>query len=266
MEQYKIYPIMVGKNTANKAIFTHMVDMDIKLVVPVYVYLIEGENKKILVDTGVMDPGPSGIYNGIYIKEAGPQAVCAELSKHGVKPEEIDTVILTHLHFDHTANLDLFPQAVFIVQESEVKYAQNPLPIQKGDYFPGISELINKYQVVTVDGSGWIAPGVAVIHAPGHTPGFQVVAVETADGKYIIAGDLVYMSLNLHPDTSEIMDADGNRITCTSILGHDIYPPGNNSSLVDWYTSVYSILDLCKDKSHIIPGHCPTIIGKSYPD
>ncbi|NLB53514.1 MAG: N-acyl homoserine lactonase family protein [Syntrophomonadaceae bacterium] len=265
MAQYRIYPIMVGKNTANKAIFTHMVDMDINLVVPVYVYYIEGGHKKILVDTGVMELGSTGLYNGISIKEAGPQAVCAGLKKFGVNPEDIDIVILTHLHFDHAANLELFPQAVFFVQESEVIYAQEPLPIQKDDYLPGIAQLLNKYQVVTVDGNSWVAPGVEIIHAPGHTSGFQIVAVDTSEGKYIIAGDLVYLYLNLYPDTSEIIDADGNRIQCTPIVGHDIYPPGNNSSLTDWYTSISKVLSLCGDKSHIIPGHCPTIMGKIFP-
>ena len=56
------------------------------------------------------------------------EMVLAQLAKAGVKPEEIDIVVLTHLHWDHVGDVDKFPNAEFIVSQEELRFALDPIP------------------------------------------------------------------------------------------------------------------------------------------
>ena len=87
-----------------------------------------------------------------------------------------------------------------------------------------------------------VADGIEVILVPGHTKGQQAVVVETAQGKYVLAGDLLYSWINIYPDITEFIDIKGNRIPCTPQLGHAFYPPGIHTDLSDWYDSAWRVL------------------------
>jgi len=92
------------------------------------VYLLKGGSKLILVDTGVGDPDWANRYHNPCPRDKSQEPITA-LSRLGVTPEEIDIVILTHLHWDHCFNNSIFPKARFIVQKDEIQYALFPLPI-----------------------------------------------------------------------------------------------------------------------------------------
>ena len=94
----------------------------------------------------------------------------------GVFAKDVDTVILTHHHDDHTENLDLFPNAKVYIHEG----------------YPG--ELPYKHETVTEDMD--IAPGVRLVHTPGHTPDCMSVFVK-ADRNYAIAGDAIPLEGNV---------------------------------------------------------------------
>ncbi len=87
------------------------------------------------------------------------------LAELGIRPEEVDMVINTHSHFDHTGNNDLFPQALKLIHEDE-----------------GLSSGFKKV------GEGELCPHVVILHTPGHTPGSLSVLVK-AERRYVIAGD-----------------------------------------------------------------------------
>lgn len=91
------------------------------------------------------------------------------LRAEGSMPEDVDTVVSTHLHHDHIGNNDLFPRAVKLAREEE----------EPG---PG-------YRAIRTDQE--VLPGVFLMHTPGHTRGSMSVVVEAEDARYVMAGDAI---------------------------------------------------------------------------
>lgn len=232
-----------------KGVTTHLLDMMTPLVGPALVFLIEGGPERILVDAGV----------------GGPEALIRALAAKELKPEDIDTVIITHLHFDHADNVGLFPQARFILQNKEWEYAKDPLPIQRSLYDPNTIAELETLNLVLVEDGFIVAPGVQVILVPGHTQGQQAVLVDTEMGPYVIAGDLLYCYLNIYPEIAEFTDMMGNMIRCTPQPDHNFYPPGIHTDLTEWYKSVERVLSLAGSRERIIPGHEPQLVEKIFP-
>lgn len=106
-------------------------------------------------------------------KEMRP-ALKTSFKQIGVFPKDVGTVVLTHTHSDHIGNLDFFPNAKVIYHKGE-----------KGE-IPGAK---------VIDEDMEIAPGVRLVHTPGHTPGSMSVFVE-ADRRYAITGDAVPLENN----------------------------------------------------------------------
>jgi N-acyl homoserine lactone hydrolase len=108
-----------------------------------------------------------------------------------VRVESIDTVIITHLHWDHSGDNRLFKSARIIIQESELQYARSP--DAAGECLPGIADLT--YDVVSGDAE--VARGVKVMLTPGHTHGLQGVLVEGETRRIFIASDTVPLFKNI---------------------------------------------------------------------
>jgi glyoxylase-like metal-dependent hydrolase (beta-lactamase superfamily II) len=117
------------------------------------------------------------------------------LRKVGLKCEDIDTVIVGHIHPDHLGLSYKFPNAKFIVQKREIDFARNPHPSVA---FSVRKKWIEGPNFEVIDGDKEIVPGVSVILTPGHTPGGQSVAVETKKGIAIITGFCVVRE-NFYP-------------------------------------------------------------------
>jgi N-acyl homoserine lactone hydrolase len=266
MTEYKIYPLVAAKIGAIKGVVTQMVDMVTPIVAPVLAFYLEGGSKKILVDTGVCEPGPDGTFHGFPLQDGGPQGMIKALAGIGLKPEDIDIVIITHMHFDHAANIGLFPHAQFVLQKKEWEYAKAPLPIQRGVYMTELLAQLESYDLVLVDDGYEVADGVKVICVPGHTKGQQATVVNTSDGTYVLSGDLMYTQVNIHPEITEFIDAGGNKVVCTPQIGHSFYPVGIHTDLSEWYDSAWRVLSIAGSRSHILPGHDPSMIGKVFPE
>lgn len=123
------------------------------------------------------------------------------LSTIGIRPEDIDWVILTHLHFDHAGGATMtdesghlrpvFPRARHIVQRSEWEDAVGNLPELAGSYFP--SDFVPLEQAGLLDlveGDSEIVPGVTTRLTGGHTRGHQVVCIESDRGSAVCLADL----------------------------------------------------------------------------
>lgn len=232
-----------------KGASTHLVDMLTPCVGPALVFYLEGGSQKILVDTGV----------------GGPEGVVRALAGIGLKPQDIDTVILTHLHFDHADNVGLFPQARFILQKREWEYAKSPLPIQRQLYNPETIAELERLDLILVGDRYVVEDGVEVILVPGHTPGQQAVVVNTSQGNYVLAGDLLMTWINVYPHISEYTDMLGNRVAVTPQPDHAFFPPGIHTDLTDWYDSAWRVLAFAGSRRRILPGHEPSLVGKVIP-
>ena len=127
--------------------------------------------------------------------------------QHGVKPEDVDIVIDTHLHFDHCgwntreANGKLrptFPNAKYIVQRKDFEHAKNPTERDRASYMlENYLPLEEAKQLELLDGERQIVPGVTVIPAPGHTPAMQCVKLEGGGKTAFFLADLVPMTAHL---------------------------------------------------------------------
>jgi len=153
-------------------------------------YYLESDRYKILVDTG--GTPPDGKRWQPYSRLEG-ESLDQALAAIGVAPEDIDTVILTHLHWDHASNNHLFPKARFFVQRKEYDYLTAPEPAVKNGFDP---DLVMKTNYEFIDGDCEIVEGVSVVLTPGHSAGMQCVVVETTAGKYVLGGDLITLFVN----------------------------------------------------------------------
>lgn len=149
----------------------------------VYIWYIEGSEPKVLVDAGCRAEWL--VSQGRPMEDI--QSVEEGLNKSGVKPEDIDIVILTHLHSDHVQLASKFVRAKFIVQKAELDFALNPHPMvaKMGTYDKRFLKDLN---MEVIEGDKEIIDGVRVVLTPGHTPGNQSVVVETLKGTAIITG------------------------------------------------------------------------------
>src|SRR4051812_32872291 len=143
---------------------------------PVYVHVIDHPDGRVLVDTGLTELHPE-------VAEMDPRLVPVT-EWDDVDVAGIDVVVNTHLHFDHCGGNHLFAGRPTYVQRRELDDARS-----KDDYTirewveaPGV-----KY--VPVDGEFELLPGLRLVPTPGHTPGSQVVVVETGGRPFVIAGD-----------------------------------------------------------------------------
>jgi len=146
-----------------------------------YIWYIEGPRERIIVDTGC----------SAELQTAGgfpaEQIASSEdaLGKVGLKPEDIDIVVLTHLHTDHCADAHKYTNAKFVVQKKELEAALNPHPAMAHMFN---KEYLENLNLEVIDGEAEIADGVKVFPTPGHSPCGQSVAVDTARGRAVITG------------------------------------------------------------------------------
>ena len=147
---------------------------------PVCVHVIDHPDGRVLVDTGMPEVHPS-------VADMDPRLI--PLSEQDLDLTSIDFVVNTHLHFDHCGGNRLFAGTPIYVQRRELEDARS-----EEDYT--IPEWVDAPGVgyVPVDGELEVLPGVRLVPAPGHTPGSQVIVVETDERPIVIVGDTAVWS------------------------------------------------------------------------
>jgi len=148
--------------------------------------LIQTRQENILVDTGIGEL-PEAYQKFYTVRRKPEQNLKAQLAQHGLKPEDIDVVVNTHLHFDHCGNNILFPNTKFIVQADEFKYAQQPDRFQEAAYIKEFFDVKKDYQ--PVQGQYRVNDDVLLLPTPGHSIGHQSVVVTDGEKKYVYCGD-----------------------------------------------------------------------------
>jgi glyoxylase-like metal-dependent hydrolase (beta-lactamase superfamily II) len=138
-----------------------------------------------------------------------PAGLLSSLGRLGVRPEEVDLVLTTHLHWDHAGGftrrtadggLELtFPNARHVVQRAEWDFALDPDPRSRAGYVEDdLLPVAEAGLLELVDGEAEIVPGLVVRQTGGHTPGHQLVVVRAGDDlSCVVTGDLVGMRPHL---------------------------------------------------------------------
>jgi glyoxylase-like metal-dependent hydrolase (beta-lactamase superfamily II) len=236
---WTIWMLDTGTQTQDKGAMTYLTDMGTPIQIPVTVALLDGP-KKILVDTSFLSVERTWQIRRRKIVRGPAQELAAALAAAGARPEDISIVVHTHLHYDHAGNNALFPHARFFVQREELRYALAPGEFDASAYFApslGITPDYLGTRFELLDGDAEIVPGIRVITTPGHSPGHQSVLVDTAGGRFCVAGDAVMWHENLE-----------RRI-----------PPGYHVSTIDCMASLARI---AREADHVLPGHEPRLFER----
>ena len=136
-----------------------------------------------------------------------PAELIENLAAAGVRPEEVDVVINTHLHFDHCgwntvrmgdSVVATFSRAKYYVQRGEWEYAQRPSERDAISYLTdNYAPLVRSGQMELIDGNREIVPGVRVEKFPGHTAHMQAVIVESGGETACYISDLIPTSAHV---------------------------------------------------------------------
>jgi glyoxylase-like metal-dependent hydrolase (beta-lactamase superfamily II) len=237
MNEYTIQPLNCGLTIRDTSQTAYQLNPGVPYNLPVISYYVTDGREKIIVDTGGT---PADGRSHMYYAQAEDETLEKQLGKIGVDPKDVQTVIFTHLHWDHCANNHLFPNAKFYAQREELRYAAAPIEWHRKYYDPHIL-FQTKYEFLDKDCE--ILEGINVLFTPGHSPGSQSVLVNTKDGIYAIPGDLVTIM--------EQWEANPK------------IPNGLHVDLVSFSESLDRLSRVC---DHILPSHDPRTLAKEiYP-
>jgi glyoxylase-like metal-dependent hydrolase (beta-lactamase superfamily II) len=208
-----------------------------------YVWVIRNNERTVLLDTG-FDRAEAKGRDRVLDRE--PREA---LELIGVAADKIETVIISHLHFDHAGTLEHFPAARFHVQEAEMTFATGRCMcdeiLRRPFTAEHVCQLIKKVyagRVTFHDGDGLIAPGVTVHKVPGHSKGLQCVRVLTMTGWVVLAADSAHLYENFEQRKP--------------------FP-----IVVDVEAALRSfdrLEELATSPRHIVPGHDPLVLQR-YP-
>ncbi len=243
MSTYSITPLVVAACESPEPRLFYLGDPE-KTVPTIFTFfLIQSEDKVILVDVGF-----TAEYCKQYmpdVKQAAGHDPVSLLKTHGVEPEDVDEIIITHAHFDHLSTvINEYKNARIYIQNEEVEFVTNPP-------HPWFGELVDTTLIQQlaeegaprfnlINGEVELFPGIRTVLTPGHTKGHQSILVETEYGTCCITGDAAFNYRNLDED-----------------LGL-----GFNCCLIDTLQSLQKLRTLSEQGVRILPGHDPEMLNR----
>jgi glyoxylase-like metal-dependent hydrolase (beta-lactamase superfamily II) len=205
-----------------------------------------GPGKRIMIDCGI-----GGDFTAKYGEKLGPKfaeiynvhggsGVEKSLNSLGIRPEDINSVVLTHLHFDHAGGatceragklVPTFVNATYYVQRANLETAQNPNLREKASYFPAnFQPLLDAGVLKLLDGpTESFLPGISVRVSHGHTRGHQMVIVGDGKTNLVYCGDLIPTSS--HVRLAWVMGYDLEPLTLIQEKREVLTPAAKG----DWY-------------------------------
>lgn len=244
MNVYEIYAIKYAHLERNaSANFLGGDPHDGPMPLDYFVWLVRGAGREILVDTG---------FNATIAKKRGREITLPVedgLRRMAVDPAGVKDVVITHLHYDHVGNFELFPQATFHLQDLEMQYATGRcMTVESMRHAFEVEDVVGMVRRVYAgrvkfhDGEGELAPGVTVHHVGGHTMGLQIVRVATRRGWVVLASDASHFYANMEQQRP--------------------YPIVYNlGDMADGWRRAQA---LAESPAHVIPGHDPLVMER-YP-
>jgi glyoxylase-like metal-dependent hydrolase (beta-lactamase superfamily II) len=177
----------------------HFADAQGRIVLAVASYLLETPTKRIVVDTGIGRLAAPGFP----ILGRATKAPRDAMTAAGYGPNDIDDVILTHLHFDHVGGATIlanqvampaYPRARYLVTTPEFAYWRAQKPATDGGkiFAAAVQPLVSARQLDAVSPDHQVTPEVRLISSPGHTPGHASVHIASRGREAVITGDMLH--------------------------------------------------------------------------
>jgi len=198
-ETYEILTLKYGSQENRTRYYNFMHDDDHASPAPIdyFIWVIRNANRTIVVDTGFEHKEAARRGRKINML---PRDILKEID---VDADNLDNLIVSHLHFDHAGTLGDFPKARFHLQEAEMAYATGKCMCDEAMQAPFTADHVcdmvrNVFsgRVQFHNGDGEIAPGITVHHVPGHSKGMQCVRVMTENGPVVLAVDAAHFYEN----------------------------------------------------------------------
>ncbi|HLH30578.1 MAG TPA: N-acyl homoserine lactonase family protein [Terriglobia bacterium] len=208
-----------------------------------YVWAVRSANRTFVIDTGFDEP-TARKRGRTFLKSPADG-----LKALDIDPAKVEDVIITHMHYDHSGNHDMFPNARFHIQDREMQFCTGRYMSHEFMRWPfdaeDVSAMIRRLfagRLVFHNGDEEIAPGLSVHHVGGHTMGMQIVRVETRRGTVVLASDASHLYGNIERGLP--------------------YPIAYNmAEVLEGYRRAYA---LASSREHVIPGHDP-LVASRYP-
>lgn len=234
----------------------HFCAADSMVHVAMHSWLLRSEGRTILVDTGVGNDKNRPAVEPWHRLNLG---YLDRLAEAGVRPEDVDLVVNTHLHVDHVGwNTRLvagewvptFPNATYLMPAADFHHWN---PANNPGIAGGVNEFVYEDSVAPVHAAGqvelWedtytVDRNLTLQAAPGHTPGSSVVRLVSGSDRALFAGDLVHTPLQLrHPEHNSCFceDPEGARRTRTALLG---WAADNTALVLPAHFSGHSALEV----------------------
>ena len=244
MTQYEIYAIKYAHHMRRASEnFIGGDPHDGPMPLDYFVWLIRGDGREIVVDTG---------FSAAMGRKRGREHIrCPTegLRTLGCDASKVKDVVITHLHYDHVGNFDLFPAATLHLQDVEMHYATGRHMGEERHRFAyeveevvGMVRRVYENRVRFHNGDAQIAPGVSLHLIGGHTMGMQSVRVATRRGWVVLASDASHFYANIEQTRPFPI----------------VYSVGD---MVAGYEKLRS---LAASPAHVIPGHDPLVMQR-YP-
>ncbi len=244
LPEYELYAIRYATRPARRP--EHFVGgdpHDTPMPMDYFVWAAIGPERSFVIDTGFTE--------AMAAKRGRTFLRCPaeSLSLVGLDRNTVDTVILTHLHYDHVGTFHLFPRAEFHLQESEIHFATGRYmryPQMSHPYEPedvcGVVRLNYQQRVRLYDGPVDLAPGISLHPVGGHTAGLQFVRVHTRRGWVVVASDASHYYENMNA---------GRPFSTAFHIGQ-------------MHEAFDALRAAAPSPDHIIPGHDPMVM-EFYP-
>jgi glyoxylase-like metal-dependent hydrolase (beta-lactamase superfamily II) len=189
----------------------------------IHVYVVRSEGRTFLLDTGIGPASaPAHGWSGI----AG--SLPTELAEAGVDPLSIELVLISHVHDDHlgwnvtAATTPTFPNARYVINRADWDLMADATDEEDREIFAAVLAPLQRAGVVDLSGDALeITAELRLEHAPGHTPGHQVLAIDSDGEHAVLSADLVNHPVQLHQHglaSASDMDPERANVTRTSWL------------------------------------------------
>lgn len=187
---YTIYCVQYAHRKTNSTQLFHQDYHNTPMAMDYFVWALTNGTHTVVVDLGFTEA--VGTRRG----RTFLRCISKGLAEIGIDCEQVEHVVVSHLHYDHVGNYALFPRATFYVQDAEMgfytgRYAGTPAFRHSVEVDDIVAMVRYNYEgrVSFVDGEQQIVPGVRVHKVGGHTAGMQIVSVSTKEGQAVVASD-----------------------------------------------------------------------------
>jgi glyoxylase-like metal-dependent hydrolase (beta-lactamase superfamily II) len=243
--EVEVYALYLGQRSVPTSLVMYHTDPEVEITINYFLWCVKQKENVIVIDTG-FTPEIGEERGLINIRHPIDQ-----LAKLDISPEKVNTVICTHLHWDHAGGCEFFNKSIFFIPEKDLSFFSGSAAkyslIRHFVYPQDLNRIVKMNydgRVKFINGDQSILPGISVHWVGGHTPGLHAVSIETGKGTAILGSDICYLYRNLEEDTI----------------------PGLYVNLLQTLTGFERLRELASEEKMIFPSHDPKICSRFNTD